>query len=56
MMNSALADSRVRWLSGEIADVSTTILVFRVWKLVFSQFNHMTRLVARDELIILKSP
>jgi hypothetical protein len=44
--------SRVKWLSGEKTNVSKTISVF-VLRLDFSPLNHLTRLIARENFIIL---
>jgi hypothetical protein len=59
-MKFSRAISRVKWLSGEKTNVSKTIsgLVLRVLvmvfeTLVFSPLNHLTRLTARENFIIL---
>jgi hypothetical protein len=56
-IKSSRATSRVKWLNGEKNNVSRTIfvlvLVLKVLKwLVFSPFNHLTRLVAREDFIV----
>jgi hypothetical protein len=56
MMKFSRAISRVKWLSGEQTSVSKTIsvLVLRVFEtLVWLPLNHLTRLIARENFIIL---
>jgi hypothetical protein len=44
-IKSSRATSRVKWLNGEKTNVSRTTLVF-------SPFNHLTQLVAREDFIV----
>jgi len=51
MMKFSRAISRVKWLSGEKTLRTRTEMVFET--LVFSPLNHLTRLIARKNFIIL---
>jgi hypothetical protein len=60
MMKFSRAVSRVKWLSGEKTNVSKTISVLVTLRtraemvfetLVFSQQNHLTQLIARENFI-----
>jgi hypothetical protein len=58
MMKFSRAISQVKWLSGEKTNASQTStlrtrteMVFKI--LVFSPLNHLTRLIARENFIIL---
>jgi hypothetical protein len=48
MMKFSWDISQVKWSSGEKTNVSETISVFKT--LVFSPLNHLTQLIARENL------
>jgi hypothetical protein len=58
IIKSSRAISHVKWLNGEKTNISRiiSVLVLRVLKytekLVFSPFNHLMQLIAREDFII----